>query len=155
MTDDDFAALYAVHDAYLRYIARRVMWRYPNDLDDVMQTAWLSISTHYAQFTGAAQFKSWATRIVINASIEFTRRRACRAMGRVVTNELPSLAARDNPEATYMITELLERVPQVLRAKYIQGETFAEMATRLQRSESALKSQVHRSLRAAREELEK
>ena len=56
------------------YRAARAIVRDEHEAEDVMQQAYVNAFTHLRQFTGAAQFSTWLTRIAINEALARVRR---------------------------------------------------------------------------------
>ena len=69
-----FAILMRRHNQKI-YRAVRVVLRSDDDVEDVMQQAYLNAYTHLDQFTYRAQFSTWLTRIAINEALARLRKR--------------------------------------------------------------------------------
>src|SRR5271156_4783245 len=61
----------------LYYRASRILAT-PQDAEDSVQEAMVAAFTHLHQFEGRADFLTWATRIVINASLQHIREEIAR-----------------------------------------------------------------------------
>ena len=67
---DEFAfrALHERHTPRLRMLLARLLGRQRDDVDDVLQDAWLAGCRGLGAFNGSAQFSSWLTTIGIRAA---------------------------------------------------------------------------------------
>ena len=57
------------------YRAVRAILRSDDEVDDVVQQAYLNAYAHLDQFAGTAQFSTWLTRIAVNEALAHRRRR--------------------------------------------------------------------------------
>jgi RNA polymerase sigma-70 factor, ECF subfamily len=85
MTDEELVtqALSGDQDAYtelysrllprLKSTASKYLYRFPEDQQDFIQVAAAGIFKALHTFTGASQFKSWATRVAINEALTMLR----------------------------------------------------------------------------------
>jgi RNA polymerase sigma-70 factor (ECF subfamily) len=72
----DVEALNSLFDSCRRRLycqALRILGR-PQDAEDAVQEAMLAAFTHLNRFQGRADFLTWASRIVINASLQYIRK---------------------------------------------------------------------------------
>jgi len=69
-----FEALVGRHEGRLYGIARGIL-RSPEDAEDAVQTAFLSVLEHLGEFRGEAPFSSWIAQIVSNAALKILRKR--------------------------------------------------------------------------------
>ena len=56
------------------YRAARSIVRDEHEAEDVMQQVYVNAFTHLSQFTGAARFSTWLTRIAVNEALARVRR---------------------------------------------------------------------------------
>ena len=172
--DGSFERLVRAHQSRLYSIALRLLGD-PSDAEEVAQDAFVrayrAIEGYDADRIRALQLRPWLAAIVVNlARNRATRRRPPPSVsidqpdrsGRPLDERLPGApephATTVQREGTAHWVALLAalpdryRVPVVLR--HVDGLSFAEMSTALQRPEGTLKAQVHRGLallRAAHE----
>ncbi len=140
------------------YRAARSIVRDDLEAEDVLQQAYVNAFTHLRQFTGAALFSTWLTRITINEALARVRRR-----GRyeVFDGDLPigdplMLHNRaDSPERQAFARELrilLERaiddLPNGMREVFVlrevEGLSTSEVADCLSVSEDVVKTRLSR-----------
>jgi RNA polymerase sigma-70 factor (ECF subfamily) len=175
--DGTFEALVVTHQDRLYAIALRVIGD-SRDAEEIAQDAlvraYRALATYEADRIRALRLRPWLAAIVLNlARNRVTRRREPRATsldqpgpdGRSLEERLPGESGHDEPIAAVERREggdywavLLAglparyRIPVVLR--HVDGLSFAEMSTALEKPEGTLKAQVHRGLallRAAHE----
>jgi RNA polymerase sigma-70 factor (ECF subfamily) len=146
------------------YRAARAIVRDELEAEDVMQQAYVNAYLHLNQFSGAAQFSTWLTRIAINEALARVRRR-----GRYepFDDELSNVEtlmprpAEQNPERQALTGELrqllesaVDTLPGGMREVFvlrdIEGMSTAEVATALDISEDAVKTRLSRGRAALR-----
>ena len=137
------------------YRAVRAVLRSDEDVEDVMQQAYINAYQHLGQFAGDAQFSTWLTRIAINEALR--RRKRARVVGEGEEGVTLSLVEDDGPDpeqqaSTAEIRELLEREVAALPEMYrlvimlrdVEGMSTAETAASLAISEDVVKTRLHR-----------
>jgi RNA polymerase sigma-70 factor, ECF subfamily len=144
------------------YRAVRAVLRGDDEVEDVMQQAYLNAYQHLRQFEGRAQFSTWLTRIAVNEALARRRRRISEpdsgepdAMIRLVDESQP------DPERQTATSELLERevaaLPDAFRLvlvlRDVEGLSTAEAAASLEISEDNVKTRLHRARTMLRDNL--
>lgn len=146
------------------YRAARAIVRDEQEAEDVMQQAYVNAFTHLRQFTGAAQFSTWLTKIAINESLARVRRR-----GRYETfdderSNVESFMSRnvpENPERRAFTGELrgllewaIDTLPDGMREVFVlrevEGLSTADVAESLDVSEDVVKTRLSRGRAALR-----
>jgi RNA polymerase sigma-70 factor (ECF subfamily) len=147
------------------YRAVRAILRDDDEVEDVMQQAYLNAFEHLDQFAGNAQFATWLTRIALNEALARLRKR-----GRFFTegdNDLTISLAQSNapdPEqqaGTAELREVMERevtaLPDsfrvVIMMRDVEGLSTAETAACLGISEDLVKTRLHRARTMLRDNL--
>jgi len=165
----------ALFELLMRRYNARVYWsvraimRSEAEIEDVMQTAYLSAFAHLAQFRGKAAFSSWLTRIALNEAFGRSRRRLVEAdlpdVPEELADDMPFMSQRPpDPERsvgahelTALIERALDRLPQNYRTiftlRQVKGLSTAETAEFLGVSEEAVKVRLHRARAALRNEI--
>lgn len=145
------------------YRAVRAVLRSDDEVEDVMQQAYLNAYLHLAQFAGEARFSTWMTRIAVNEAL--ARRR--KGWMFVQEDEGVTVIADDktpDPEqqaSTTQLREVMEReveaLPDAFRAVFIlrdvEGCSTSEAAASLGVSEDLVKTRLHRARAMLRERL--
>ena len=147
------------------YRAVRAILRSDDDVEDVMQQAYLNAYRHLGQFAGDARFSTWLTRIAVNEAL--LRRRA---RGRFVNEgddvvmELVEGEAPDPEQqaSASELRELLERevaaLPdsfrEVIVLRDVEGMSTRETADSLGVSEDLVKTRLHRGRSLLRKRVE-
>ncbi len=158
-----FNELVVRHEGKLRNVALRLTGSM-SDAEDVVQQSLMKAFEKIRNFRGDSQFSTWVTRIVLNESLMFLRRRRREVSSRFpLHNEegelLPDVELADSlpdPEATvatqesadllrHTITTLPKAWSAVIVLHDIEGKTIEETANRMGISVAAAKS---RRLRA-------
>ena len=156
-------ALYEVlvhrHNPRLRRVARRVLSN-EADVEEVIQEAHYNAFRFLRQFSGRSSFGTWLTRIAIHAALGRLRNRTyCNDMRHIssVDEPLETVASvQRNPEQQLQAKETLETVaaavralPATYRAVFLlckfQELSTAEVAARLELSETCVKTRLHRA----------
>ena len=140
------------------YRAARSIVRDEHETEDVMQQVYVNAFTHLSQFTGAARFSTWLTRIAVNEALARVRRQ-----GRYDSFDEPRSKAEpfathhpaDDPERQAFAQELrglLERaidsLPNGMREVFVlrevEGLSTLEVAECLDVSEDVVKTRLSR-----------
>jgi RNA polymerase sigma-70 factor (ECF subfamily) len=146
------------------YRAVRAVLRTDDDVEDVMQQAYLNAYQHLHQFAREARFSTWLTRIAVN---EAFRRRRKEGFGNHEEHELMlSLVESSAPDpeqkaTTSELRDVMEReisaLPDTFRTvvvmRDIEGLSTAETATCLGISEDLVKTRLHRARTMLRDNL--
>lgn len=138
------------------YRAVRAVMGADDDVEDVMQQAYLNAYAHLHQFEGRAQFSTWLTRIAVNEALARRGKRASRFGEQDETMmELIESGAPD-PEQQAVTSEMREvmqrevaalpdRFRVVVMLRDVEGLSTAETATCLEISEDLVKTRLHRA----------
>ena len=140
------------------YRAARSIVRDEHETEDVMQQVYVNAFTHLRQFTGAARFSTWLTRIAINEALARVRRQGrYEAYDEEVSNVEPFMTHNpaDDPERQALAQELrglLERaidsLPNGMREVFVlrevEGLRTMEVAECLGVSEDVVKTRLSR-----------
>lgn len=137
------------------FISSRVEKR--EDVEEILQDTWMSISDSLLMFNGKSSFLTWACAIAKHEIADFYRKRKLKTF---VFSHLPFVAKLVSqalgPELLFEKTELkndLEKVinnlsegyQKILRLKYIEGKTMAEIAEIMELSVKAVESRLFRA----------
>ena len=132
----------------------RVAWsilRNDADCEDALQDAALKAWEKRNRLREERYFRSWITRILINACYDTQRKRR----RTVPLEEMPEQAAAAPDPALAMA---LEAIPEKLRLPlvlcYSEGMTYEEAATALRIPVSTLRGRIHRGKNELRKELD-
>ena len=147
------------------YRAVRAVLRVEDDVEDVMQQAYLNAYRHLHQFTGSAQFSTWLTRIAVNEALASRRKRgaAFDEGGDSVMLTLVDTKERD-PEHRAAASELrrlmeeeVAALPDTFRVVFVMrdvdGMSTSETAAVLDISEDLVKTRLHRARAMLRDRL--
>jgi RNA polymerase sigma-70 factor (ECF subfamily) len=148
------------------YRAVRAVLRDDDEVEDVMQQAYLNAFAHLRQFAERAQFSTWLIRIAVNEALARIRKRERFAWGGddVAIDELESTAPDPEQQAlTAQMREVMEAELAVLPASYrtvlvlreVEGLSTAETAICLDVSEDVVKTRLHRARAMVRDGLAK
>lgn len=142
----------ALYDSAFDAVRRYAHWRAGGDghlADDAVQDAWLTAAKSLSRFDPAkGTFAAWVGGLAANA----VRTRLRSARRRLVgTLESDPAAATKNLRVAETLAELPERYEAVLRAKYVEGRTVAEIAAASDETEKAVESLLTRARDAFRE----
>ncbi len=147
--DESFAGLYAY-----------VLWRCAGQrdrADEAVQDAWLTAVRRVARFDPeAGAFAGWLRGIAANVLRNQFRRERCRKSSR----RLPDLAdesgrlseaARQGERIAAALNSLPDRYEAVLRAKYLEGRSVADIAAGSGETPKAVESLLTRARQAFRD----
>jgi RNA polymerase sigma-70 factor (ECF subfamily) len=163
-----FEVLMRRHNRRIYRVARAIV-KAESQVEDVMQQAYVSAYTHLGQFTGAAKFATWLTKIAVNEALARVRQSA-----RLVETDwnlehgeegMRELAMDEsNPERQAARRELggllessIDELPQDHRTVFVlrevEGLSTAETAECLGISEELMKVRLHRAKSRLREHI--
>lgn len=147
------------------YRAVRAILREDEDVEDVMQQAYLNAYQHLHQFAGQALFSTWFTRIAVNEALARRRKRG-RTVGEGDDQVTLSLLEAHQPDpetdaAAAELREVMERevtaLPDSFRAvlllRDVEAMSTSEAAACLDISEDLVKTRLHRARTLLRENL--
>lgn len=160
-SDAAFSALVERHEIAVRRVVRGILGRSP-DVDDVVQSAFISAFRSLRSLSDRSRFKYWLRVIAANEARDM-------AKSSPVTAELDELMIlpersmdrlpADYIEATWLIDELNERMPEqymkVLYLRYYLDYTVKEVAEMLGIRPGLVKWRANRARRLAKEALSK
>ena len=162
-----FAELVRRHERRVYAVALRLAGN-AADADDLAQEVFLTAWRSVGSFRGGSAFSTWLTRIAVNTSLTFLKKRRTREKGRAPFDEnlaaaLPGRAA-PSPEGEASQNELAARVDQALsglpahfRAAFAlvadQGLAHAEAARILGCSENTVSWRMHKARKLLRARL--
>ena len=146
------------------YRATRAIVRDEHEAEDVMQQAYVNAFTHLRQFSGAARFSTWLTRIAINESLARVRRQGRYEAFDDELSAVEPLMVRtpsENPEQQAFTSELrellewaIDTLPDGMREVFVlrdvEGLSTSEVAECLGVTDDAVKTRLSRGRAALR-----
>ena len=146
------------------YRAVRAVLRTDDDVEDVMQQAYLNAFAHLRQFADRAQFSTWLIRIAVNEALARLRKRDRDAWDgdedvmRTIESAVPS---PEQQAQTSQLRAVMEEELAALPATYrtvlvlrdVEGLSTAETASCLDVSEEVVKTRLHRARGMVRERI--
>lgn len=148
-------------DAEYSSLESYVLWRCASlrELaDDVIQETWLNAVRRLRAFDPAAgSFQQWLCGIATNVlrnQLRSLRRKASRAQsldGDVAATDDAGRQRERSERIAVALAELPDRYEAVLRRKYLDGHSVAQMATDWNETEKAVESLLSRARAAFRE----
>ena len=162
-----FELLMRRHNQRVYRVVRSVL-RDTDDIEDVMQQAYVQAFLHLDQFGGNARWSTWLCRIAINEALARLRQR-----GRFVSIEAVSEEAMANlskglggdPERTAasrefsrLVEQAIDELPEIYRSvlilREVEGMTTEEAASVLEVQTDVIKTRLHRARASLREVIE-
>lgn len=158
-----FELLMRRHNQRIYRVVRAVL-RSDEDVEDVMQQAYLNAYVHLAQFAAEARFTTWLTRIAVNEALGRLRRGGVFVQGdeemtmRLVDERTPdpeqqTAAAELRAVMEKEIAALPDGFRVVFVMREVEGLSTAETAAVLGVSEDVVKTRLHRARAALRDNL--
>lgn len=157
-----FEILMRRHNQRIYRTARAVVTD-ENDVEDVMQQAYINAFTHLHQFEERSQFSTWLTRITLNEAFGRRRKVKAESMARVSDvdedpGELMETIASPQPdperqayaqELHRVLEEAVDTLPEAYRTVFmlrdIEGLSTNETGEGLGLGEEAVKTRLHRA----------
>ena len=140
------------------YRAARSIVRDEHEAEDVMQQVYVNAFTHLRQFTGAARFSTWLTRIAVNEALARVRRKGRFEAFDEQGSKIEPFATHhpeDDPERQAFAHELrgllekaIDSLPNGMREVFVlrevEGLSTLEVAQCLDVSEDVVKTRLSR-----------
>ena len=150
------------------YRAVRAVLRNPNDIEDVMQQAYVNAYRHLHQFEGRASFSTWMIRIAIREASARNRKTLSHLQlvpeldGETIMNDVREPSP--DPEERAVTTDLMQHVEaevaalpetyrSVLLLREVEGLSTEETAECLEISTDVVKTRLHRARTMLRDAL--
>ena len=119
-----------------------------DDANDVLQNTLLKAWNGLDSFHGDAKISTWLSRIAINESLDFLRRRKQQTVSMEdVSIGLLADDYFDGSEAEAVLQEAIATLPDVQRTvfllRYFEEKKYSEISQMLDTSEGALKASYH------------
>jgi RNA polymerase sigma-70 factor (ECF subfamily) len=148
------------------YRVVRSMLRDQDEIEDVIQQAYLQAFLHLDQFGGAARWSTWVCRIAINEALARLRQQgryvSIDAASEDVMSDFEGAPSADPERAaagrefSHMVEQAIDGLPEIYRAvlimREVEGMSTLEAAAVLDVEPEVIKTRLHRaraSLRAA------
>jgi RNA polymerase sigma-70 factor (ECF subfamily) len=154
------------------YRAVRAILRDENEVEDILQEAYLAAYRNLAEFEGRARFSTWLVRIAVNRALDLRRQRAKvialnpKGEDGSANNVAESTSAsfREDPEQQSARLELgrllenaIDALPRAFRGVYVlrdvDGMSTEETAKSLGLEVNTVKTRLHRARALLRERL--
>jgi RNA polymerase sigma-70 factor (ECF subfamily) len=162
-----FELLMRRHNQRIYRVVRSIL-RGADEIEDVIQQAYLQAFTHLDQFGGNARWSTWVCRIAINEALARIRQR-----GRFVSIDAASEEAmadfskgpNSDPERAaagrefgHLVERAIDELPDIYRSvlilREVEGMTTEETAGVLDVEVDVVKTRLHRARAALRASLE-
>lgn len=142
------------------YRAVRAILRTDDEVEDVLQQAYLNAYQHLHQFAGNAQFSTWLTRIAVNEALGRRRKRRGEddvTLDLVDTNTPDPERQAASAELRQVMEDEVAALPDAFRVVFVmrevEGLSTAETAECLSISEDLVKTRLHRARTMLRDRL--
>lgn len=143
-----FELLVRSYSEQLYWMIRRIV-QVHDDANDVLQNTFLKAWNGLDSYHGDAKIGTWLSRIAINESLDFLRRRKQQTVSMDDVSMSPFIADEyfDGSEAEAMLQEAIATLPDVQRTvfllRYFEEKKYSEISQLLNTSEGALKASYH------------
>ena len=143
-----FELLVRSYSEQLYWMIRRIV-QVHDDANDVLQNTFLKAWNGLDSYHGDAKIGTWLSRIAINESLDFLRRRKQQTVSMDDVSMSPFIADEyfDGSEAEAMLQEAIAALPDVQRTvfllRYFEEKKYSEISQLLNTSEGALKASYH------------
>ncbi len=143
-----FELLVRGYSEQLYWIIRKIVIEH-DDANDVLQNTFLKAWNGLDSFHGDSKISTWLSRIAINESLDFLRRRKQPTVSveEVSVSRLTADEYFDGSEAEAMLQEAIVTLPDVQRTvfllRYFDEMKYSDISQMLNTSEGALKASYH------------
>jgi RNA polymerase sigma-70 factor, ECF subfamily len=162
-----FELLMRRHNQRVYRVVRSIL-RDSDEIEDVIQQAYLQAFLHLDQFSGAARWSTWVCRIAINEALARVRGRGrfvsidaateedMTDFERVPAGDPERVAA--GRELGHMVEQAIDGLPEIYRAvlmmREVEGMSTNEAAAVLQVEPEVIKTRLHRARASLRTSIE-
>jgi len=170
LRDGDMSAWHALYDAYAERVWRsvaRLLGPHPDDVADVVQET-MMLAARSARTYDSARGKLWPwlwtiahRHVALHLRKKICRDRLARAVARLAATESPMspVDAAATAELAVVVRDVLAELSAdhalLLTARYLEGETVAQIAEREKSTEVAVRSMLARARQAFRQVFER
>lgn len=150
--DEAFTSLVKKYQHLIYNNVRRVVFLH-DDTVDVMQNVFIKIWRHLGDFRGDSNLKTWITRICINESLTFIKKKKelCNLNDASYTDFMLKTAAEEKYFSSNKIESLVQKAIAILPERqrivfsyrYFEEMPYEEMSKILDTSVGALKASYH------------
>ena len=143
-----FELLVRGYSEQLYWMIRKIVVEH-DDANDVLQNTFLKAWNGLDSFHGDSKISTWLSRIAINESLDFLRRRKQPTVSveEVSVSRLTADEYFDGTEAEAMLQEAIATLPDVQRTvfllRYFDEMKYSDISQMLNTSEGALKASYH------------
>lgn len=145
---------YTIYSGYLTTVCSRYVSD-KDDIKDVLQDSFIKIFKAIANFEykGLGSLRAWSTRIVVNESLKFLKRKEKLEIINSPVWDLPDMAEETEPDLdeipTSVILEMIRSLPVGYRTVFnlyiFESKSHKEIASILEITENTSASQLHRA----------
>jgi len=150
------------------YRVVRSLLRDADEIEDVIQQAYLQAFVHLDQFGGTARWSTWVCRIAINEALARLRQRGrfvpIDAASEEAMTDFEGAAGADPERAaagrefSHMVEQAIDGLPEIYRAvlimREVEGMSTIEAATILDVEPEVIKTRLHRARASLRTAIE-
>lgn len=143
-----FELLVRSYSEQLYWLIRKIVIEH-DDTNDVLQNTFLKAWNGLDSFHGDSKISTWLSRIAINESLDFLRRRKQPTVSveEVTVSRLTADEYFDGTEVEAMLQEAIATLPDVQRTvfllRYFDEMKYSDISQMLNTSEGALKASYH------------
>lgn len=143
-----FELLVRGYSEQLYWMIRKIVVEH-DDANDVLQNTFLKAWNGLDSFHGDSKISTWLSRIAINESLDFLRRKKQPTVSveEVTVNRLTADEYFDGTEAEALLQEAIATLPDVQRTvfllRYFDEMKYSDISQMLNTSEGALKASYH------------
>ena len=151
MTRDELLRVYQAELPRLRSLVRRRMGSASPDVDDVLQDVFLRAWLHCGMLREDSRCAGWLTRIAANTCVTYLRRsKRCMPCGELPATGTEDVDVRVVARLTVedAMTRLSPAARQVVWLHALEGYPIKEVAHRMRRPESTVRSSLYRARKA-------
>ena len=158
---EGFSMLVAEYSEQLYWLVRRMVLNH-EDANDIVQNAFIKAWTNLSEFEGRSKISTWLSRIAVNESLDFLRKK--KQQQSISMDMEPSVSKTliadewfDGDKMTAILHEAVDKLPDVQRTvfimKYFEERKYSEISAILGTSEGALKASYHHAVKKIEEHL--
>lgn len=143
-----FELLVRGYSEQLYWMIRKIVVEH-DDANDVLQNTFLKAWNGLDSFHGDSKISTWLSRIAINESLDFLRRKKQPTVSveDITVSRLTADEYFDGTEAETMLQEAIATLPDVQRTvfllRYFDEMKYSDISQMLNTSEGALKASYH------------
>lgn len=150
---DNFRKIIEKYEEPLKRYIRRLLYLSLNDVDDIVQDAFINIYRNLNEYDSTYKFSSWIYRIAHNVAISFLRKNRKHIGLSLSSDEMEKIGGIDNQlcdcnkeDLNKALEKLDDKYKEVIILRYFEDKSYQEISDILKISSGTVGSLINRGI---------